>query len=61
MPFTDGERVKEAFLNRAEVLFDGLSNKDATMPGIKDSPPSTGAAERRITEILTTRDNASEQ
>lgn len=33
-PFTDGEYMKKAFLNSAQVLIDGLPNKDTIISRI---------------------------
>lgn len=37
MPFTDGEYIKDAFLSSAQVLFDGLPNKETIKSRIRDN------------------------
>ncbi|KAF7644751.1 hypothetical protein LDENG_00216470 [Lucifuga dentata] len=56
--FTDGEYIKEAFLSTAEVLFEGLPNKDTMTSRIKEVPLSARTVERRLTEMA---ENVSQQ
>ena len=51
--FTDGVFVKEAFFDRAEVLFDDLPNKCTIISRIKDMPISPRAIQRRFTDTAT--------
>lgn len=57
-PFTDGDYIKEAFLDCSEMLFDGISNKNIIISKIKDMPVSARTVERRISEMAV---NVSEQ
>lgn len=50
-PFTDGEYLKEAFLSSAEILFDGLPNKETILSRIKDMPASARTVERRVSDM----------
>lgn len=50
-PFTDGEYIKDAFLSSAEVLFDGLPNKENIILRIKDIPMSARTVQRRIEKM----------
>lgn len=57
-PFTDREYIKDAFLSSADVLFDGLHNKETVKSRIKDIPVSARTVQRHIEEMV---ENGSEQ
>lgn len=57
-PFTDGEYIKDAFLSSADVLFDGLPNKETVKSRNKDIPVSARTVQQRI-EVMA--ENVSEQ
>ena len=45
-PFTDGDFIKEVFINCSEVLFEDLSNKKVILSRIKNLPVSARTVER---------------
>ena len=47
-PFTDGDFIKEIFINCPKVLFEDLPNKNVILLRIKNLPVSARTVERRV-------------
>ena len=50
-PFTDGDYIKTAFELSADLLFDGLPNKETIKSRIKEMPTSARTVQRRIEDM----------
>ena len=50
-PFTDGEYIKKAFESTADVLFDGLPNKETIKSRIKEIPTSARTVQCRVEDM----------
>ena len=51
-PFTDGDFIKEVFINCSEVLFEDLPNKNVILSRIKNLPVSARTVERRAEDMV---------
>ena len=51
-PFTDGDFIKEVFINCSEVLFEELPNKNVILSRIKNLPVSARTVERRVEDMV---------
>ena len=49
--FTDGDYIKEVFVNCSEVLFEDLPNKKVILSRIKNLPVSSRTVERRVEDM----------
>ena len=50
-PFTNGDYIKEVFVNCSEVLFEDLPNKKVILSRIKNLPVSARTVERRVEDM----------
>ena len=50
-PFTDGEFIKEVFINCFKVLFENFPNKNVILSRIKNLPVSAPTVERRVEDM----------
>ena len=48
---TDGDFIKELFINCSEVLFENLPNRNVILPRIKNLPVSARTVERRVEDM----------
>ena len=51
-PFTDGDFIKEVFINCSEVLVEDLPNKNVILSKIKNLPVSARTVERRVEDMV---------
>ena len=50
-PFTDGDYIKQVFINCSEVLFEDLPNKNVILSRIKNLPVSARSVKRRVEDV----------
>ena len=50
-PFTDGNFIKEVFINCSKVLFEDLPNKNSILSRIKNLPVSARTVQQRVEDM----------